>query len=69
MPVGLLLQEKITMNGYIAFHKGKQLEVYADTSYQAQLKASKLFKAKHSYQVEVMLAEKNGEQVTHTPSM
>jgi hypothetical protein len=53
-------------NGYIAFYKGKRIEVYALTSYQAQIKAAEIFKAKKSYEVTVMLAEKNGEQVTHS---
>lgn len=55
------------MNGYIAFYKGKQMEVYAETSLQAQQEAAKKFKAKKAYEVTVMLAEKEGEQVTHTP--
>ena len=55
------------MNGYIAFYRNKKLEVMADTSYQAQQKAAAQFKAKRSYEVTVMLAEKRGEQVTHTP--
>jgi len=37
------------MNGYIALYKGKQIEVYANTSYEAQQKASAQFKAKKSY--------------------
>lgn len=56
------------MNGYIAFYKGKQLEVHANTSYEAQMLAAKTFKAKKSYEVTVMLAEKDGKQVTHVPS-
>lgn len=55
------------MNGYIAFYKGKRVEVHADTSYDAQQKAAKLLGVKKTYEVTVMLAEKNGEQVTHTP--
>lgn len=54
-------------NGYVAFYKGKQMDVYADSSYQAQQKAAAAFKAKKSYEVTVVLAEKEGEQVTHTP--
>jgi ABC-type thiamine transport system substrate-binding protein len=54
------------MNGYIAFYKGKQIEVYADTSYAAQKAAAEKFKAKKSYEVTVVLAEKDGEQVVHT---
>jgi len=52
-------------NGYVAFYKGKQMDVYADTSYEAQKKAAVSFKAKKSYEVTVVLAEKDGEQVTH----
>jgi hypothetical protein len=54
-------------NGYIAFYKGRQEEVYADTSLKARDKAVKLFKAKKPYEVIVVLAEKDGEQVTHAP--
>lgn len=57
------------MNGYLAFYKGKRLEVYAETSYQAQEKAAKEFKAKKSYQVSVMLAEKDGQPITHDPAV
>ena len=54
------------MNGYIAFYRGKRTEVYAETSYEAQQKAAIVFKAKKSYEVTVMLAEKNGVEVIHT---
>jgi hypothetical protein len=53
------------MNGYIAYYRGKQLEVYASTTYEAQQKAAGLFKARKSYEVTVVLAELNGAQVTH----
>jgi hypothetical protein len=56
------------MNGYIAFYKGRQIEVHADTAYEAQQKAAALFKARKSYEVTVVLAENNGQQVTHNPS-
>lgn len=55
------------MNGYIAFYKEKQIEVMAETSYAAQQKAAQAFKARKPYEVTVVLAEKNGEQVTHAP--
>jgi hypothetical protein len=55
-------------NGYIAFYNEKQMEVYADTSLEARDKAAKMFKAKKPYMVTVVLAEKGGKQVTHTPS-
>lgn len=54
------------MNGYIAFYRGKRLEVRADTSRKAQEKAAALFKAKKVYEVDVVLAEKAGEPVVHT---
>lgn len=56
------------MNGYKAFYKGKELEVYAKTSYKAQLEATKLFKAKKSYNVTVVLCEIDNKQVIHTPT-
>jgi hypothetical protein len=55
------------MNGYIAFYKGKRLEVHADSSYEAQQKAAAQFKTRKSYEVTVVLAERNDEQVVHTP--
>ena len=54
------------MNGYIAFYRGKQVEVYANTTYEAQSKAAAVFKARKSYEVTVMLAEKDGQQVAHS---
>jgi len=58
------------MNGYKAFYKGKEIEVYAETSYGAQGKAAELFKAKKDYEVTVFLCEKDVDtdtprQVTH----
>lgn len=55
------------MNGYIAFYRGRKIEVYAETSFEAQTKAAAEFKAKKSYEVTVMLCEKAGEQVVHAP--
>lgn len=54
------------MNGYITFYKGNQKIVYANTSYEAQKIASQQFKAKKSYEVEVYLCEKDGNQVFTT---
>ena len=56
------------MNGYIAFYKGRRIEVTAETSYQAQQIAAVRFRAKHSYDVTVVLAEKDGKPVTHVPT-
>ena len=54
------------MNGYIAFYKNKQLEVYAETAYKAQAEAAKQFKAKVQGDVQVILAEKDGVPVIHS---
>jgi hypothetical protein len=53
---------------YIAFYKGKEITVNALRSYDAQLIASKIFKAKKSYEVTVMLASKGDEPVIHDPA-
>lgn len=55
-------------NKYKAFYKGKTTIVEADTSYQAQLEAAKFFKAKKSYDVTVMLLEKDGKEYVHSTS-
>ena len=52
--------------GYIALYRGKRIELYAKSSYDAQLKAAAQFKAKKSYEVTVVLAEKDGQTVIHT---
>jgi hypothetical protein len=55
------------MNGYKAFWRGKTCEVYALTSYEAQLAAAKVFKAKKSYEVSVVICERaDGSTVTHS---
>lgn len=56
------------MNGYIALYRGKKLQVYAATSYEAQQKAALQFKTKKSHEVSVYLAEKDGAPVVHTPT-
>ena len=56
------------MNGYKAFYKGREIEVHAESSYRAQAQAALLFKARKSYEVTVVLCEKNGETVTHKTS-
>jgi len=53
------------MNGYKALYRGKWIEVYAETSRDAQVKAAAQFKAKKEYEVSVYLCEKQGKQVTH----
>ena len=53
------------MNGYICYYKNKKTEVYANTSYEAQQEAAKKLGAKKAYQVNVVLAELNGEPVVY----
>ena len=65
LPGGRIHREGGIMNTYIAFYKGKRIEVTAETSYKAQLEAARVLKAKKSYDVTVVLAEKDGGQVTH----
>ena len=57
------------MNGYICHFKGKQIEVYAETSYKAQLEAARIFKAKKAFMVTVFLVEKDGKSLLHKPMM
>lgn len=46
------------MFNYVAFYKGKKIAVQALRSYDAQLKAAAIFKAKKPYEVAVVLADK-----------
>jgi hypothetical protein len=55
------------MKGYIAFYKGKQMEVKAISALSARDIAAQKFRARKPYDVEVVLAEKGGKQVTHMP--
>lgn len=55
-------------NGYVAFYKGKKVDVNADTMYGAQKTAAKYFNAKKEYDVNVVLAEVDGKQyIQSTP--
>lgn len=54
--------------GYVGFYKGKRAEVYASSSYEASKKLAVLLKAKKTYEVSVVLAEKDGEAVENTPT-
>ena len=52
--------------GYKAFYKGKELDIYAASSYEAQTIAAAQFKARKAYDVTVMICERaDGSQVTH----
>ena len=56
------------MNGYVCFYNRQRVEVYADTMFAARDEAARILRVppKKQYQINVLLAEKNGEQVTHT---
>jgi hypothetical protein len=53
-------------NTYVAFYKGKQIDVKADTTYAAQQTAAQHFKAKKSYDVAVVLGMLGDEEVVHS---
>lgn len=53
--------------GYVGLYKRKRKEVFAASAYAAQQKLAKEFKAAKGYEVTVMLVEKDGKPVTHTP--
>ncbi len=56
------------MNGYICFYNSRRIEVYANTTYEAQQKAAKELKVsdKKRYLISVHLAELNGKPYVHT---
>ena len=62
-------QQGEPLNGYKAFYRGKNAEFYAATTRAAQLLAAAHFKVKKKdeHMISVILCEKGGEQVTHTP--
>ena len=54
------------MNTYKALYRHRETTVQAETSYAAQQLAAKLFNAKKSYEVTVMLCERDGMPIIHT---
>ena len=59
------------MNGYVGFYKGKRAECEAETKYEAQQKLTAIFKQMtrrnvKGHDIAIELAEKDGEQVSHT---
>jgi hypothetical protein len=56
------------MNGYKVFYRGKSAEVQAITSFEAQIAGAKLLKARRSYEVTVVLCEKDSAPVIHDPA-
>jgi hypothetical protein len=57
------------MNGYIGFYNGKRMEIYAETSYAAYQKAIDHWKVPKTKRgmVSVVIAEKDGKPVVHSP--
>lgn len=54
------------MNTYLAFYRGRKIEVEATTSYEAQEAAAKRLKARKSYDVVVVLVQRSdGSDVVH----
>ncbi|MEE9581101.1 MAG: hypothetical protein V3V74_07295 [Nitrosomonadaceae bacterium] len=58
------------MHGYKALFNGQETDIHANSQYEAKQKAVEYFKPRKSqaHMVHVHLCEKNGEQVTHTPT-
>lgn len=55
------------MNKYICFWRGKQVEVAARTSFDAQTEAALRMKVKRPYEITTMLVElEDGTEVTHS---
>ena len=53
--------------GYIAFFKGKQTEVWAETSLKARDLAAHYFRTKKPHEVSVILCQRaDGSQVIHS---
>lgn len=59
------------MNGYVCFYKNQRVEVYANTTLEAQLKVAELLKIKPKHQgnISAILAEKDGVEVCHDPAI
>jgi hypothetical protein len=53
-------------NTYNAYYKGKSMEVTADTTYHAQIKAAEAFKAKKRYDVSVVLVKLGNQEIVHS---
>lgn len=58
------------LNGYVCFYQGKRIEVYAESSYAAQVKAADQLKVKGMRRsaISVVLAEKAGVAVEQSPA-
>ncbi len=55
------------LNGYLAFYRGKQMEVWAKTPYEAEQKAAVIWKVKKTWEISVGLCVlADGTEVIHT---
>jgi len=68
------MDKQIKANGYIGFYNGKQFEITADSSYNAQQKLLPIVqqttrKKVKGYDITIVLAEKDGLQVTHSTAI
>ena len=55
------------MRKYLCMWRGKQVEVDADTTYQAQIQAAIQLKAKRTYEVSVyLMTDSEGNEVQHS---
>ena len=64
-----------TMNGYVCLWNGKRVEVRANSSLQARGMAAAVLVGRtwhtgprHAHEITVVLADKAGHQVTHSPT-
>jgi hypothetical protein len=65
---GMIADEPL--NGYVCFYNGLRIEVYAQSTFGAKLKAENIFKAPRSkrHMISVVLAAKNGQVVEQSPA-
>jgi len=56
------------MNTYQAFYKGREVQIEATTSREAQQLACVCFKAKKAYEITIVLVSVEGTQYTHSPA-
>lgn len=64
------MQENPTKeNSYLAYYRGKQTEVNARTSLEAQQLAAQQWRVKKAWDVTIVLVEKNGKPVSHIAAM
>lgn len=57
---------EVKLYPFIAFYKGKQHELYAETKLKAQTEAAKFFKAKNSWDVSVHIAQEDEKPAPKT---